>query len=93
MFLLFSPTFLSVTSLILTSTERVVIKMFIGLHVKYPLFFKILIKLEFSGKIFEKCSNINFHENPSSERRDIPCKQTDRLDEANSLLRKFVKAP
>jgi hypothetical protein len=27
---------------------------------------EILMRLEFSRKIFEKCSNIKFHENPSS---------------------------
>jgi len=40
------------------------------------------MKLEFSRTIFEKSSNIKFHENPSSASRVIPCGQTD-----------FAKAP
>jgi SpoU rRNA methylase family enzyme len=31
----------------------------------------------FSGQIFEKYSNIIFHENPSSGRRVVSCGQTD----------------
>ena len=38
----------------------------------------ILIKLEFSRHIFEKYSNIKFHENPSSASRVVPCGRTDR---------------
>jgi hypothetical protein len=37
---------------------------------------QILMKLEFSRLIFEKYSNINFHENPSSRRQVVPCEQT-----------------
>jgi len=36
-----------------------------------------LVKLEFSGQIFEKYSNLEFHENPSSGNRAIPCGQAD----------------
>jgi hypothetical protein len=36
------------------------------------------MELEFSGQIFAKSSNIKFHENPSSDRRLVPCGQTDR---------------
>jgi hypothetical protein len=38
-------------------------KIFIGLNVKYPVIFTILIKLEISRKILEKYPNIKFHEN------------------------------
>jgi hypothetical protein len=39
----------------------------------------ILMKLEFSGQIFEKkSSNIKFHETPSSDSRVVPCRRTDR---------------
>ena len=38
----------------------------------------ILIKLEFSGQIFEKYSNIKFHKNPSGESRVVLCGQTER---------------
>ena len=43
----------------------------------------ILIKLEISRQILEKCSDIKFRENPSSGSRVIPM-LTDRHDEANS---------
>ena len=46
------------------------------------------MKLEFSGQIFEKYSDIKFHENPSSGSRVVQCGwtegQTERYDEANS---------
>jgi hypothetical protein len=32
----------------------------------------ILVKLEFSRQIFEESSNIEFHENPSSDTRVVP---------------------
>jgi len=38
---------------------------------------QILMKLEFSGHIFEKCPSINFLENPPSVSRVVPCGQTD----------------
>ena len=49
------------------------IKMYIGLHVKYPFACPILKKLEFSRHIFEKSSNIKFHENPSNGSRVVTC--------------------
>jgi hypothetical protein len=49
------------------------------------------MKLEFSRQIFEKSSNIKFHEDPSSGSRDVPCGQTDRHDEANRSFSKFCK--
>jgi hypothetical protein len=45
----------------------------------------ILKKYEFSGRIFEKYSNIKFHEIPSSGSRVVQCGQMDRHDEANNL--------
>ena len=36
-------------------------------------FCQILMKLQFSRHIFEKCFNIKFHENPSSGSRGVPC--------------------
>jgi hypothetical protein len=42
------------------------------------------MKLEFSRQIFEKYSNIKFHENQSSGSRVVPYGRTDRHDEANS---------
>jgi len=37
----------------------------------------ILMNFEFSKQIFEKCSNIKSHENPSGVSRDVACEQTD----------------
>jgi hypothetical protein len=39
---------------------------------------QILVKLEFHGQIFEKYSNIKFIGNPSSGRRVVADRQTDR---------------
>jgi len=36
------------------------------------------MKLEFTQDIFEKYSNIKFHENPSSGSRVVPCGRTER---------------
>jgi len=36
------------------------------------------MKLGFSRQIFEKYSNNEFHENPSSGGRVVPCERTDR---------------
>jgi len=33
------------------------------------------MKLEFSQQIFEKYSNLTFHENPPSDSRDVPWEQ------------------
>jgi hypothetical protein len=38
---------------------------------------QILIKLEFSQQVFEKYSDIKFHENPSSGSGVVPCGRTD----------------
>jgi hypothetical protein len=63
--------------------------MYIGLHVKYPLFLSDFMKLEFSGQIFEKYSDIKFHENPSSGGRVVIYGRMDGHDAANSRLSKF----
>jgi hypothetical protein len=51
---------------------------------------QILMELEFSRQIFEKSSNIRFHENPSGGSRVVPCGQTDgrtdRHDDGNKSL-------
>jgi hypothetical protein len=39
---------------------------------------QILMKLETSRRIFAKCSNIKFHENPSCGSRGVPREQTER---------------
>jgi len=54
------------------------------------------MKFEFSEQIFEKYSNIQFHETPSSWSRDVPGGQTDRRTDMTRLivaLRNFAHAP
>jgi len=52
-----------------------------------------LMKLEFSGQIFEKYANIEFHENLPGETRVVPCGRTDGHDEAIIAFRNFANAP
>ena len=66
--------------------------MYIGFHVKHPLFSSNLVKLEFFRQIFEKYSNIKFHENPSSGSRVVPCGQTD-MTKLIVAFRNFANAP
>jgi hypothetical protein len=46
---------------------------------------QILIKLDFNRQIFEKHSNIKFHENPSSGNRDVPYERTDEQPDMTEL--------
>ena len=50
------------------------------------------MKLEFSRQMFEKSSNIEFHQNPSSGSRVVPCRRT---GEAKVIFtfRNFSKEP
>jgi hypothetical protein len=71
--------------------------MYTGIHVKKRYSCHILMKFETSRQIFEKYSNIKFHENPSGWSRIFPWGetraepegrtdgQTGRHDEANKL--------
>jgi hypothetical protein len=45
---------------------------------------QVLMKIEFSRRLFDKYSNIGFNGYPSSWSRVVPCGRTDRHDEANS---------
>jgi hypothetical protein len=63
-------------------------KMYIGLHVKYPYFCQILMKLEFSRQSLEKYTNTKFRDNPSSGSRVVPC---GRMDTVFAILRIAVK--
>jgi hypothetical protein len=54
------------------------------------------MKLEFSLRIFEKCSNSKCHENLSSGSRTVQSGQTDRQTVKTKLIvafRSFTKAP
>jgi hypothetical protein len=50
---------------------------------------QILIKLAFSRHIFEKFSNIKFHENPSSRSRVVPCGHTEGPTDTTKLTVAF----
>jgi hypothetical protein len=54
--------------------------MYVDLYVKYRYSCKILMKLEFSGQIFEKYWSNKFYKNPCEWREG----EMDRDDEANS---------
>ena len=59
--------------LLLRRIKRDMIKIYIGLLLKYSLFLSYFIKFESSRQIFEKYSNMKFHENPSSGHRVLSC--------------------
>ena len=66
--------------------------MYIDVYVKYPLFFSDLYE-SFCPQIFEKYSNIKFHENPSSGSRVVPCGRKDSMMKVIVTFRNFAKAP
>ena len=71
-------------------------KMYIGLHVKYPLFLSDFNETWISSTDFrKKNSNVKFHENPTSRSRVIPCGptdgETDRHYKANSRFSQFCE--
>ena len=53
---------------------------------------QILMKHEFSRQIFEKYSNIIFHENSANGSLIVPCGETDRNDEANNRFSQFCES-
>jgi hypothetical protein len=62
-------------------------KIYVGLHVIFAVFLSDFN--ETSRQFFEKYSDIEFDENPSSGSRVVPCGETDRHDKANSYFSKF----
>jgi hypothetical protein len=60
-------------------------------NLKVPFVYScpILMKLEFSGQIWGKLSNIKFNENSSSGSRVVPCGQTDRRADMTKLKAAF----
>jgi hypothetical protein len=68
--------------------------MYIGLHVQYPLFCQILMKLEFSGQISKKNTQIsNFMKiRPVEAELFHADGQTGRRDEANSRFSQFCES-
>jgi len=65
--------------------------MYIGILVKYPLLLSNLMKLDFSRQIFEKFSDIKFHEIPCSGSRVVPRGQT--MTKLIVTFRNVVKPP
>jgi hypothetical protein len=51
------------------------------------------MKLVFSRQVFERSSNIKFHENPSSGSRVVPCGQTDGQTGMTKLIVAFLSFP
>jgi hypothetical protein len=52
---------------------------------------QILMKLEFSRQIFEKCWNVTFHENPSSGSQIVSWGRTGRHDEIHNRFSPFCE--
>jgi hypothetical protein len=66
------------TFFILRRTERVIVENVEWSSSKVPFILVLfLMKIEFSGQIFDTYKNIKFHENPSGGSRVVPCGQTD----------------
>ena len=61
--------------------------MYIGLHVKYSLFFSKFSEAGSFSTDFRK--NIKIHENPSSRSRVVPCRQTDRQTDMMDVIVAF----
>jgi hypothetical protein len=67
-------------------------KVYIDPHVKYPLFLSGFMTRKFSQQMFEKSSNIKFHENLSSGSRVDPYGRTD-MTKLIVAFRNFAEAP
>ena len=63
--------------------------MYVGLHVKYPLFLSDFNEAWIFSKDFRKITNIKFHENPPSRNRFVPCLQTDGWTDMTKLIFAF----
>jgi hypothetical protein len=87
----FSLQLLPETFLILRRNEREMIKMYIGTHVKYPLFMSDFNDTCIFWANFRKIPNITFHKNPPSGSIVVPRGRTDGQDEANSRLSQFCE--
>jgi len=79
------------TFLILRRIQLDIIISVYSLHWKYPLFLTDFFKKLCFLERFLKNSHIKFHENPPSGMRFVPCRQTDRHNEANSSFSQFCE--
>jgi len=70
-------------------------RIYIGLHVKYPLLLPDISQTGTSSQIFEKSSDIKFHRNPSSRSQVVPPRKadgwTDRHDKAKGCFAQFCE--
>jgi len=70
----------------------ILLRVYNGLHVKYPSFLSHFNETRIPQQIFEKYFNIKFHENPSNGNAFFQAdRQTDRHDEANSRFVQFYE--
>jgi hypothetical protein len=81
----------------LRRTKRDMIKMYIGLHIKYPLFLPDFNINWIFSNTFENTFNYQISWNPPGGNRVVPCEQTggrtDRHDEAYSRFSQYWNAP
>ena len=77
-------TLLFETFLVLRTERDIVTYIYIYIHVKYRHSCQILIKLEFSGRIFDNYSNNKCHENLSSGSQVVPRGRTDRRTDVHT---------
>jgi hypothetical protein len=76
------------TFLILRRTERDTIKMYIGLHIKYPLFSSYFNEI-FLDIFSKNTRNIKFYTNPSSRSRIVPRGRTAAQTDMTKLIVAF----
>ena len=88
----FSLQILPETSLILRRSERYMIKNVYRSSSNLPFILVRSNETWFYGKAFEKYSNIEFHENPSSGSRVVPCGRTD-MTKLTVVFRNVANAP
>ena len=93
--LIFSTVFIE-TLLTLRRMQQGTIKLYMGIHMKYPLFLlgineTSIFSIDFRGKNW----STKFYENPSSESRVVLCGRTngrtDGRDEGNSRFSQFCE--
>jgi hypothetical protein len=79
--------------LILRRNERDMIKIVYWSSCKVPVILDRLVKLDFfSGRFWNRYSNIKFHDNPCSGNRGVPCGRID-MTKLRVTFRSFVNAP